>query len=113
MGIEAMRNFFQSLDFKEILTPPAVENPGMETHIHPFQLFHCQQNKLSQLYLHTSPEFEMKQVLAQNEELSKIYTISYCFRDEPHSPHHRNQFLMLEWYRRGANYFAIMDFSLI
>ena len=51
----------------------------------------------------------MKQVLAQNEELSKIYTISYCFRDEPHSPHHRNQFLMLEWYRRGANYFAIMD----
>tara|TARA_Y100000768_G_scaffold283865_1_gene218491 strand:- start:9228 stop:10142 length:915 start_codon:yes stop_codon:yes gene_type:complete len=109
MGIEAMRNFFHSHGFKEILTPPAVENPGMETHIHPFQLYQCKQSKLSQLYLHTSPEFEMKQVLAQVRELSKIYTISYCFRDEPHSPHHRNQFLMLEWYRRDANYFAIMD----
>jgi len=88
------------------LTPPAVENPGMEVHIHPFQL-HSVSNKASvPLYLHTSPEFCMKELLL---EFNKIFTISYCFRDEPDSPIHRKQFLMLEWYRRDARYEVIMD----
>lgn len=49
----------------------------------------------------------MKELLSDG--LEKIFTISYCFRDEPSSPIHRSQFLMLEWYRANARYEAIME----
>ncbi|MFT6632573.1 MAG: lysyl-tRNA synthetase class 2 [Bacteriovoracaceae bacterium] len=107
--IQAIRNFFMAEGFLDVLTPPAVQNPGMETHIHPFQLFHKNQNKLSDLYLHTSPEFHMKELLTSEEDFNKIFTISYCFRDEPTSPIHRPQFLMLEWYRKNERYEKIME----
>lgn len=102
--------FFKELGFIDVLTPPAVENPGMETHIHPFQLMHARGSKSAPLYLHSSPEFCMKELLASKEEsLNDIFTISYCFRDEPKSEIHRSQFLMLEWYRKNAHYTQIMD----
>jgi lysyl-tRNA synthetase class 2 len=107
--IQAIRNFFTTEGFLDVLTPPAVQNPGMETHIHPFQLHHKNQNKLSDMYLHTSPEFHMKELLASEEDFKKIFTISYCFRDEPTSPIHRPQFLMLEWYRKNERYEKIMN----
>ena len=49
----------------------------------------------------------MKKLLSLG--LEKIFTISYCFRDEPSSIHHRSQFLMLEWYRANSRYEQIMD----
>lgn len=49
----------------------------------------------------------MKELLTEGFE--KIFTISYCFRDEPESPIHRPQFLMLEWYRRNERYESIMN----
>lgn len=84
-----------------------VENPGMETHIHPFQVRSVIKNKNLDLYLHTSPEFFMKKLLSEGFE--KIFNISYCFRDEPNSPIHRSQFLMLEWYRVHVHYNQIME----
>ena len=102
--------FFTEHGFQDVMTPPAVENPGMETHIHPFQLYHARDQKLDTRYLHTSPEFCMKELLAnQDENFEKIFTLSYCFRDEPTSPIHRDQFIMLEWYRKNAFYTEIMD----
>lgn len=92
----------------DVLTPPIVENPGMETHIHPFEVSSIIKNKSTNSYLHTSPEFNMKKVLAETD-LDNIFTISYCFRDEPTSDIHRNQFLMLEWYRKNKRYEKIMD----
>lgn len=87
-----------------------VENPGMETHIHPFQVFHAKDKKSSGKYLHTSPEFCMKELLANTDEnFDNIFTVSYCFRDESSSEIHRSQFLMLEWYRKNAFYTSIMD----
>ncbi|MFL5783197.1 MAG: amino acid--tRNA ligase-related protein [Bacteriovoracaceae bacterium] len=107
--IQIIRNYFSEQGFLDVLTPPAVENPGMEVHIHPFQL-HSVRNKTNlPFYLHTSPEFCLKELLADKEEnLAKIFSISYCFRDEPDSPIHRKQFLMLEWYRKNERYEAIM-----
>ena len=105
--IQAMRNYFNNQGFLDVLTPPMVENPGMETHIHPFEVFSKLKNKSTDLYLHTSPEFMMKELLSK-DEFEKIFTISYCFRDEPTSPIHRPQFLMCEWYRKNERYEAIM-----
>jgi elongation factor P--(R)-beta-lysine ligase len=104
--IQLIRNFFGQQGFLDVLTPPAVENPGMEVHIHPFQLHSVSKNQNVPLYLHTSPEFCMKELL---HDFEKIFTISYCFRDEPDSPIHRKQFIMLEWYRRNARYEEIMN----
>ena len=103
----AIRTFFTNLKFTDVLTPPMVENPGMETHIHPFQVAHAKSNSMSNWYLHTSPEFHMKELLSLGFE--NIYNLSYCFRDEPKASNHRAQFLMLEWYRTGAHYSQIMQ----
>jgi lysyl-tRNA synthetase class 2 len=106
--IQIIRNYFGEQGFLDVLTPPAVENPGMEVHIHPFQLHSVQNNSLKPLYLHTSPEFCMKELLGSEDSLERIFSISYCFRDEPESPIHRPQFLMLEWYRKNERYESIM-----
>ncbi len=107
--IQAIRNFFLEKEFIDVLTPPMVQNPGMETHIHPFEVHSKIKGSSANLFLHTSPEFHMKGLLASKEDFQNIFTISYCFRDEPSSEIHRNQFLMLEWYRKYARYEAIMD----
>jgi len=73
--IQIIRNYFGEQGFLDVLTPPAVENPGMEVHIHPFQLHSVQNNSLKPLYLHTSPEFCMKELLGGEEGLDKIFSI--------------------------------------
>ncbi len=107
--IQIIRNYFGEQGFLDVLTPPAVENPGMEVHIHPFQLHSVKDKRQLPLYLHTSPEFCLKELLADSDEnFEKIFSLSYCFRDEPDSPVHRKQFLMLEWYRKNERYESIM-----
>lgn len=105
--IKAIRIFFERQDFIDVLTPPVVENPGMETHIHPFEVHHKIQQRSTQQFLQTSPEFAMKELMALGFE--DIFTINYCFRDEPRASHHRFQFIMLEWYRKNVHYTKIMD----
>ncbi len=106
---QAIRNFFNSKGFTDVMTPPMVQNPGMETHVHPFDVRSKRSGKMTGLSLHTSPEFHMKELLSlKEEELDKIFNISYCFRDEPKSEFHRKQFLMLEWYRKNERYESIM-----
>jgi len=101
--------------FLDVMTPPAVENPGMEVHIHPYQLFSVEKKTHLPLYLHTSPEFCLKELLTlEKEDFDNIFSLSYCFRDEPSSPIHRSQFIMLEWYRKNVRYEKIMaDIELL
>ena len=98
----AIRQYFNEQEFIEVFAPPIVENPGMETHLHPFQVKGVYPERELPLYLHTSPEFFMKKLLS--EGLEKIYNLSFSFRDEPDSETHRKQFLMLEWYRAHSYY---------
>jgi lysyl-tRNA synthetase class 2 len=102
-SLEALRSFFKERQVTEVLTPPMVRNPGIEPHLHPFQVYSAHRKELLPYYLQTSPEFWMKWVLADSPELKDIYTLNYSFRDEPDSQWHRPQFLMLEWYRTGAS----------
>lgn len=102
----AVRQFFNARGFMDVMPPLMVENPGMETHIHPFQVAHARTKSFSSWYLNTSPEFHMKELLSLGFE--NIFTLNYAFRDEQKAPHHRPQFLMLEWYRTNVKYDSIM-----
>ncbi len=102
-----LRNFLTQNQYIELWCPPISTAPCFETHVHPWQLYSPQQKKLSNLYLHTSPEFVLKSYLATYKPSTGIFSLNYVFRDDPPSPIHRKQFLMLEFYR---NHGTLIDF---
>lgn len=59
------------------------------------------------LYLHTSPEFAAKKLLAAGE--TKIFEFARVFRNRERGALHHPEFTMLEWYRAGAPYRTLFD----
>jgi len=58
------------------------------------------------LYLHTSPEFACKKLLAAGEE--RVFTFAQVFRNRERGPLHHPVFTMLEWYRAREPYERLM-----
>jgi lysyl-tRNA synthetase class 2 len=97
----ATRSFFTARGYTEVETPYAVPAPGEEVHLQAFGV------RPGQKYLHTSPEFAMKKLLAGGA--GPIFQFARVWRDEPASPTHAPEFTMLEWYRPGATLTSLMD----
>lgn len=76
--------------------------PCAETHIHAVAVTVGGRGG----WLHTSPEFACKKLLAAGME--RIFYLGKVWRDEQQSSRHLSEFTMAEWYRRGADYTALM-----
>ncbi|MCU0820101.1 MAG: EF-P lysine aminoacylase GenX [Beijerinckiaceae bacterium] len=98
----AIRAHFEGEDFWEVETGLVQVSPGNETHLHAFEAHWIDMaGERASGYLHTSPEFAMKKLLAAGEE--RIFQFAPVFRAREASRLHAPEFSMLEWYRaKGA-----------
>ncbi|MSO84962.1 MAG: EF-P lysine aminoacylase GenX [Rhodospirillales bacterium] len=107
--VRGVRGFFEARAFAEVETPALQASPGMEAHLRAFrtELREPFGQGRRALYLHTSPEFAMKKLLAGGME--RIFQIARVFRNEERSGLHHPEFTLLEWYRAGATLADLMD----
>ena len=105
----AVREFFCAAGYLEVETPALQLSPGLEPHLKAFAtvLHNPRDGSAQPRYLHTSPEFAMKKLLAGG--LPRIWQLAHVYRDGERSATHHPEFAMLEWYRAGAGYRDLMD----
>lgn len=108
----SLRGFFAEQGFVEVETSVLQVSPGNETHLHAprTELIRPDGSRASR-YLRTSPEFACKKLLAAGEE--RIFEFARVFRDRERGDLHLPEFTMLEWYRAGAPYDAIMADTVV
>lgn len=107
--IKKIREFFWVKNFLEVETPFILALPGQEPYLSPMKVeVQNEKGQKYQGYLHTSPEYTMKKMLAAGFE--NIFSICKCFRDqESFGGTHNPEFTMIEWYRARADFYKIMD----
>lgn len=101
-----IRTFFAARGVLEVDTPQLVNYAVTDRHLHSAQVrFPGAEERLQ--YLHTSPEYAMKRLLAAG--CGDIYQTCHVFRGEEQGPLHNSEFTLLEWYRRGWSLAALMQ----
>jgi elongation factor P--(R)-beta-lysine ligase len=94
-----VRAFFQEKGYLEVETPFRIPAPAPEAQIDAVPS--------AGWFLQTSPELCMKRMLAAGYQ--RIFQICRCWREGERGVRHLGEFTMLEWYRAGADYLALMD----
>lgn len=97
----AIRGWLEGQGFVEVEPGCLQVSPGNETHLHAFRTELVGTDlERRPMYLHTSPEFAMKKLLAAGEQ--RIFAFAPAFRNRERGALHAPEFTMLEWYRVGA-----------
>ena len=118
--LQATRAWFEAAGFTEVETPALQLSPGMEPHLGVFETRLLPpgghglnaQAEGAPRYLHTSPEFAMKKLLAGGRDLAefqRIWQLAPVFRNAEGSSRHSPEFRMLEWYRAEADYLDLAE----
>jgi lysyl-tRNA synthetase class 2 len=103
----AVRTYLAAEDFLLVDPPGLQRSPGNETHLHAFGTSMIGNDGVGQaMYLHTSPEFSMKKLLAAGER--RIASLGHVWRNRERSALHHPEFTLLEWYRAGESYDAVI-----
>ena len=106
----AFRLHFAKADFIEVDTATLQVSPGNEAHLHAFETRAIDNAGESHpFYLHTSPEFACKKLLAAGER--RISCFAHVYRNRERGPLHHPEFTMLEWYRVDEDYQTLMQDS--
>lgn len=106
--VGAHPGFFSARDVLEVETPTLSSAGTTDPHIHSFATAYSGpgQRHGQRLYLHSSPEFPMKRLLAAGSGC--IYQIAKVFRDGEAGRYHQPEFTLLEWYRVGFDQHRLM-----
>lgn len=89
--LRSVREFFHQRSVLEVDTSHLIPFAQIDSYIDPIETSHG--------FLHTSPEFEMKKILAKVPK--DLYQISHVFRANEKGEKHLTEFTMIEWYRLG------------
>ena len=110
--LRTVREFFDSRGFLEVETPVLSADIVVDRHLDPFGTVLADDPRRPdvgrRLWLQTSPEFHMKRLMAAGGEA--IYQINRVFRNGEVGRIHNPEFTMVEWYRRGDDLSAGMQF---
>jgi lysyl-tRNA synthetase class 2 len=110
--LAAVRRFFDTRGYWEVDTPLLSRERVVDPHLEPFAALPepgapgGQSTAPIARYLHTSPEFGMKRLLAAGAEA--IYQIAHVFRAGELGRLHNPEFTMVEWYRVGQTHIEQM-----
>ena len=105
----AIRGWLAGEGFTEVDPAALAISPGNEAHLHAFETTAIGNDGAARrMYLHTSPEFAMKKLLAAGE--TRIAAFAHVWRNRERGALHSPEFTMLEWYRVGASYEALMAY---
>ena len=104
-----IRSFFAGRNILEVDTPAlscaASTDPALQSFTTDYSGPGCVPG--TSYYLHTSPEFPMKRLLAAGA--GSIYQLCKVFRDGEYGAQHNPEFTLLEWYRTGFDHLDLMD----
>lgn len=102
--LAAARNFFSERHIIEVDCPILSKKASVDTHI---DLIPGTYNGQETVYLHSSPEYGMKRLLAAG--CGDIYQLSHVFRDGEQGDKHNPEFMLAEWYRLGFSYKQMIE----
>ena len=105
---QAFRSWFEARDFTEVEAAALQVSPGNEAHLHAFATEAVAPDGVrTPMYLHTSPEFACKKLLAAGE--TRLFDFARVWRNRERGPLHHPEFTLLEWYRANAAYETLMQ----
>lgn len=105
--LAAVRRFFAEREVLEVDTNILSTTAPIDAHID-VMFVNTGKGKLG--YLHTSPEYALKKLLASGS--GDIYQLSHVFRANEEGPWHHPEFSMLEWYRLELSYEEFIEETL-
>jgi lysyl-tRNA synthetase class 2 len=109
--LQRARDFFAVRALTEVDTPVVVNAPVSDVHIDSatvrLSAAPAARAAAPPLYLHTSPEYAMKRLLAAGS--GDIYQICHVVRGFECGRLHNPEFTLIEWYRIGFSLTGLMD----
>ncbi len=100
-----IRHYFHQQQVMEVETPALSQSGNTDPFIESFQVQVSSQE--TKRYLHTSPEYPMKRLLA--DDSGDIYQICKVWRKGEFGKSHNPEFTLLEWYRVGFSYHQLIE----
>ncbi|MBN2479240.1 MAG: EF-P lysine aminoacylase GenX [Parachlamydiales bacterium] len=92
--LKKVRSFFEKKNVLEVDPAYILKHPSIDEHIDSIKTYPYNN---TECYLHTSPEYLMKRLLAMG--MKDIYFLGHVFRQNEIGTKHNIEFTMIEWYR--------------
>jgi lysyl-tRNA synthetase class 2 len=101
--LRSARDYFAATRALEVETPTLSTGAMTDVHLASVGAIACGQRR----YLHTSPEYSMKRLLAAG--CGDIWQLCRVYRDGESGRFHNPEFTLIEWYRLGIDHHSLMS----